>query len=59
MTVRKGFKELMYEEMAARGIDLTDEENRDYRKAMKRFKHEVGSTKSLNPVVEYARFKWW
>ena len=38
VTVKKGFKELMLEEMAARGIELTDEERRDYRKAIKRFK---------------------
>ena len=59
MTVKAGFKKVMYEEIAARQITLTPEEKGNYTLLIKRFKKEVGSKKSFKLVLPFERFKWW
>ena len=59
MTVKGGFKQVMLEEIAARKITLTPEEQGNYTLLIKRFKKKVGSNKSFKPVLPFERFKWW
>ena len=53
MTVKSGFKQVMLDQMAARGITLTDEEKKKYTNAMKRFREGTKCTQLFKPVLPY------
>ena len=59
MTVKSGKKELIYGELIARGIEITDEMKKDYRKVIKALKESEGDDKAFKPVMPYEQFQWW
>ena len=56
MTVKCGFKELIYGQLIARGIEITYEMKKDYRKVIKALKDRKGDGKAFKPVMSYKQF---
>ena len=59
MTKKNGHEQLMLDEIRARGIELTDEERRNYTKLIKRLKDHEGNNTSFKPVLPLDRFVWY
>ena len=59
MTVKGGFKPLIYEECCARGIEVTAEMRQDYRKVIRALKNNEGDDKNFRPKLAFDRFKYW
>ena len=58
MTKKNGHGQLMLDEIRAKGIELTDEERRNYTKLIKQLKDHKGNNTSFKPVLPLDRFVW-
>ena len=59
MTVKGGFKQLIYDECRERNIEITDEMRADYRKVIRALKNNEGNDKNFRPKLPFDRFKYW
>ena len=59
MTVKGGFKQLIYDECRERNIEITDEMRADYRKVIRALKNNEGDHKNFRPKLPFDRFKYW
>ena len=58
MTVKEGFKRLIYDECPERNIEITDEMRADYRKVIRALKNNEGDNKNFRPKLPFGRFKY-
>ena len=59
MTKKSGRETEIRNELSVRGVVLTDDENRNYTKIMRRLKDNEGDEKSFSPVTGIKKIEWW
>ena len=59
MTKKNGWDRLILEEITARGINLSPDEQKNYTKVINSLKKHKGKNKSFKPVLHYERFVWY
>ena len=59
MTKKAGFQPVILEEMRRRGIQLSEEEKKNYTVTIWRFKEHIGNKGHFSPLLPFERFKWY